>query len=273
MIIIDIDNLFKKYAAENIAKLKGTVTADNVEEKKEELYASFQNQTFQELGGKTPLEFYSEDDDLIGILKEHFNRNVPVSEYLIHALSHHANEDDLIKLLDANNPEDLLLIVVEVLSHKNSKKCVNGLIGLLFNENTPDSVKDSCAEYLEEAEVFDILEETLQSNPYLSGAACELLSRQKKRSPLIKKALTEQLYKNKDKTPEYCAYLVEYGDESVLDDLYEALKAADDYVSYKEIGMAIDALGGTFVADRNFSKDKNYIKIKAANKSERKTDN
>ncbi len=273
MIIIDIDNLFKKYAAENIAKLKGTVTADNVEEKKEELYASFQNQAFKELGGKTPLNFYSEDDDLIGVLKEHFKRNVPVSEYLIHALSHHANEDDLIELLDENNPEDLLLITIETLSHKNSEKCVNRLIGLLFNENTPDSVKDSCAEYLEDKEIFDILEETLKACPYLSGAACELLSRQKKRSPLIKKALTEELFNNVDKTPEYCAYLVEYGDESVLDDLYKALETANDYVSYKEIGMAIDALGGTFTGDRNFSKDKNYIKIKAANKNERKTDN
>lgn len=276
MLIVDIDKLFQKYVAANIGAIKGTVSDDNLDEKKEELYSSFQSHPFEELGGKTPLEFYEDKDlDLIEVLCEHFNKNVPVSEYLIHALIDKEGEDELIKLLDANKPSDLLLIVIEVLTHKNSKKCVNGLIDLLFDEKTADEVKDACAQALEEEEgVFCKLIDKIDSgNVYIGGAACELLSRQTIRDKRITEILTNKLLENLDKAPEYCSYIVEYGDEASLEGLYEAIQKVSDYVCFKEIGMAIEALGGNFNDDRDFSKDKNYIKIKEANKNEHKDKN
>ncbi len=276
MLIVDIDKLFQKYVAANIGAIKGTVSDDNLDEKKEELYSSFQSHHFEELGGKTPLEFYEDEDlDLIEVLCEHFNKKVPVSEYLIHALMHKAGEDELIKLLDVNKPSDLLLIVIEVLTHKNSKKCINGLIDLLFDEKTDDEVKDACTQALENGnDVFDILINKIQSdNVYIGGAACELLSRQVRRDKRITEILTNKLLENLDKAPEYCSYIVEYGDEASLDGLYKAIKLVSDYVCFKEIGMAIEALGGDFSEQRDFSKDKNYIKIKEANKNEHKDKN
>lgn len=273
MLIVDIDSLFKKYVAENLSSIKGKVTSDNIEETKEELYLSFQNHPFPELSGKTPSTFYEDEEDLVSVLKEHFEKNVPVSEYLIHELMHNGKEDDLIKLLTDDEPADLLFIVIEVLTHKNSKKCDNGLIDLLFSEKTSEEVKNVCVEYLLDEDVFDILISKIKECEKVNGAVCELLSRQKKRSQYIFDVLKREFINNKDKAPEYCGYLVEYGDEGFLETLYTAIEETNDYVSYKEIGLAIEALGGFFKNDRNFSKDKNYIKIKTSVKDERKTDN
>lgn len=273
MLIVDIDKLFQKYVAENLKLIKGTVNQDNLDEKKEELYSAFFSTTFSELGGKTPLTFYKGVDNLVEILKEHFRLGVPVSEYLIDALIDGDTEDELLALLDETLPTDLLLIVIEVLEHKGSKKCVNGLIDLLFSDSTADSVKDSCVDMLVEFDIFDALIERLKTCKNPNGAVCELLSKQPKRSNVITDVLKRGLLNNLDSAPEYCSYIVEYGDESILDGLYEALQKVNDYVSFKEIGMAIEALGGTFDDKRDFSKDKNFIKIKEANKNERKDNN
>lgn len=271
MLIIDIDNLFRKFAKENISKISQSVNNDNIDEKKEALYTLFQNTTFSELGGKTPLNFYeSSSEDLVEVLKEHIDKNVPVSEYLIHALIHSGNEDEIVELLNETSDEDLLLILIEVLSERNIKKCDNRLIALLFSEKTSNKVKDACVEYLLDKDVFDLITEAALTTFNISGAACELLANQNKRSDVITDVLKREFLKHLDKAPEYCSYLVRYGDESFLDCLYEALNAATDYVCFKEIGLAIEALGGVFDAKKDFSKDKNYIKIKEASKSEHK---
>lgn len=271
MLIIDIDNLFRKFAKENISKISQSVNNDNIDEKKEALYTLFQSTTFAELGGKTPLNFYeSSSEDLVEVLKEHIDKNVPVSEYLIHALIHSGNEDEIVELLNETSDENLLLILIEVLSERNSEKCDNRLIGLLFSEKTSNKVKDACVEYLLDKDVFDLIIEAALTTADISGAACELLANQNKRSNVITDVLKREFLKHLDKAPEYCSYLVRYGDESFLDCLYEALNDVTDYVCFKEIGLAIEALGGVFDANRDFSKDKNYIKIKEAGKNERK---
>ena len=65
-----------------------------------------------------------------------------------------------------------------------------------------------------------------------------------------------------DKIAEYCANAITYGDESILPDLEEMIDGVDDYVSFKELNLAIEALGGKMRAERNFENDKDYIKIK-----------
>lgn len=270
MLIIDIDNLFKKFAKENISKISGSVNADNIDEKKEALYTLFQNTTFSELGGKTPATFYEGCSDLVEVLKEHINKKVPVSEYLIHELTHDGNEAELVSLLDDENDEDLLLIAIEVLSEKNSEKCDNRLIALLFSEKTSDKVKDACGEYLICRDVFDELIKVAEKSENICGAACELLANQTRRSSVIAEILQEEFLKHQDKAPEYCSYIVRYGDDSLKNCLYSALQNATDYVCFKEIGMAIEALGGVFDEKKDFSKDKNYIKIKEAGKNEHK---
>lgn len=276
MLIVDIDKLFKQFVKDYLKKNHSDGIADSdVEDKTEMLYAAFNDTRFGELDGYTPATFYLDKKDiLIKILCGHFENSVPVSDYLIDALIDYADTDSLASLLAPSSPDDLILIVLEVLAHKEAKNIDNRLIDLLFSDDCGDEVKDAAAEGLLYSSTFDVkdLLARCKGETKISGAICGLLSKSKTRNPEITALLTEQFISNPDKAPEYSSYIAAYGDESALPVLSGALKSTDDYVSYKEIGMAIEALGGTFKCDRDFSTDKNYIKIKAAGKNEHKTD-
>lgn len=266
---VDIDKLFKNFVKDYL-KTKPKLNGDDVDSQTEALYAQFNKTTFEELDGKTPAEFYlDKKDDLVEILTEHFKCGVPVSDYLIDALIDYAKEEDLAKFLSEETDSDMLLVVLEVLSHMGAKSCDNRLIALLFG-NTSDEVKDFCAEMLSGKDLENELIEYCNKSTNVSGSICELLSEQKKGNKEIAKILEQEFLKHTDKAPEYCSYLVEYGDEGCLPSLYSALENASDYVCYKEIGLAIEALGGNFDSSKDFSKDKNYIKIKEAGKNEHK---
>ncbi len=268
MTIVDVDKLFKNFVKDYL-KTKPELT-DDVDSQTEALYTKFNKTSFKELDGKTPSEFYlDKKDDLVEILAEHFKLGVPVSDYLIDALIDYGNEEELAKFLTEETDENMLLVVLEVLSHKGTKSCDNRLIALLFG-NTSDAVKDFCAEMLSGRDLSEELISFCEKSENVSGSICELLSKQKKGNEKIAKILEREFLKHTDKAPEYCSYLVEYGDESVLPSLYSALEKATDYVCYKEIGLAIEALGGSFDGAKDFSKDKNYIKIKEAGKNEHK---
>ncbi len=271
MKIVDIDKLFKEFVADYISKNKDNLKGD-VEEQKEAVYDAFSKTTFDALGGKTPIDFYDDEKDkTVEILKEHFVKNVPVSEYLIDALISYADEEELNALISDASEDDLLLIVIEVMIHKNSKIAVNGLIDLLFEGKRSKEVLDACVDYLSDKDVFDKINDYLsKENQVVTAQLCDLISRQKRHSYVMTKALETEFLKNPEKAPEYCSYLVEYGDESVLQTLYEGLNKATDYVSTKEILIAIEALGGEADFNRDFSKDKDYIAIKEAQKNERK---
>lgn len=266
---VDIDNLFKNFVKDYLKSGK-KVDGDDVDSQTETLYAEFNKKTFDELDGKTPAEYYlDKKQDLVAILSEHFNQGVPVSDYLIDALIDYVNAEDLYCFLSENTPDDMLLTVLEVLSHKGVKNCDNRLIDLLFGK-TSDAVKDFCAELLSGKDLAEKLITACENSENISGSVCELLSRQKKGNEKIAEILENEFLKHTDKAPEYCSYLLEYGDEDCLKSLYSALDAATDYVCYKEIGLTIEGLGGNFDGTKDFSKDKNYIKIKEAGKNEHK---
>ncbi len=271
MKIVDIDELFKTFAKDYILKNKENLKGD-VDEQKEAVYDAFSKTTFDKLDGKTPLNFYEDKScEVVDILKEHFALGVPVSEYLIDALIDYAGEDELIKLISKESSDDLLLIVIEVLTHKNSKNADNGLIEVLFEGKRSKDVLDACVDYLSDKEVFDKINDYLNDeNAVVTSQLCDLISKQKKHSKIMTKTLEREFSSNLKKAPEYCSYLVEYDDESVLDTLYEGLQKTNDYVSTKEILIAIEALGGQADFSRDFSKDKDYIAIKEAQKNERK---
>ena len=63
--------------------------------------------------------------------------------------------------------------------------------------------------------------------------------------------------------PEYANYARIYDDESMLFDLKRILASLSDYVSYKELKMTIESLGGE-ADERDFTYDKDFIAIKAA---------
>ena len=58
--------------------------------------------------------------------------------------------------------------------------------------------------------------------------------------------------------------LAAYGDERALPYLFERIEEDDiSYLDYRELKFAIEALGGEYTAERDFSEDAGYLLLKS----------
>ena len=260
--VIDTDVLFEKFMRRYVAENKGKFTEEEWYEKLPDIYARFEATPDESLGGATPLTYYDDEEDIVGLWLEYIDKGVPLNDYLIDAVVGRVDEADIIALLKEDADEEVLLSAVEVLRRKNSKSAVYRYIDLLFSKKVCHHVKDEMVEDLiDNADnVKDELLSRLEGRPVASMFA-EVLSHCTVKDERIKKILLDGLKKG-DKVPEYAAYLTYYDDESCLDEMMGYLDALTDYVSYKELRIAIEALGGFVADEKDFSADKNYIKIK-----------
>ena len=64
--------------------------------------------------------------------------------------------------------------------------------------------------------------------------------------------------------PLYAGYLASYGDERALPYLLEQIEKDVGYIAFQELKYAIEALGGEYTKQRDFSADPEYIAIKKA---------
>lgn len=262
--IIDIDKLFESYMRKYVAENSGKYTEDEWYEKLPDIYAAFENAPNKELGGRTPLKFYDDESDLVGLWLEYIDKGVPLNDYLIDAIVKNVDEDKIIEKLTEDADEEVLLSAVEILRRKGSKNAVDRYIDLLFSKKVCHHVKDEMVDDL--IDNADAVKDTLLNR--LDGANvnsmfAEILSHCTVKDERIKNILLKGLTKG-DKVPEYAAYLTFYDDESCLDEMIKYLDTLTDYVSYKELKIAIEALGGYVECDKDFSGDKNYIRIKTA---------
>ena len=264
MKIIDVDKLFEKFMRKYVAEHSGRYSEEEWYEQLPELYRTFENTPFPELDGKTPAVCYDDEPDLVSVWKEYIIKGVPLNDYLLDAVTKRVSEGDVLSLLTEDADEELLLSAVDVLRRKNSKNAVYRYIDLLFSKKICHHVKDEMVEDVIN-EVDGVYGEILSrlDGKTVDSMFAEILSNVKVRDDRIKKILLDGLEKG-DKVPEYAAYFVNYGDESCLGELCEYIKKVDDYVSFKELKLAIEALGGLVDTERDFTFDKDYLKIKAA---------
>ena len=69
----------------------------------------------------------------------------------------------------------------------------------------------------------------------------------------------------KKEMPLYAGYLASYGDDRALPVLLEHIRRSDiDFVTFQELKFAIEALGGEYTEQRDFSEDESYKKIMEA---------
>ena len=81
--------------------------------------------------------------------------------------------------------------------------------------------------------------------------------------------LIAEFAKHQENIPLYAAYLAKYGDDRALPFLLTAIeKEKLTYADFEELRFAIEALGGEYTKERDFSKDKTFKKIKLSTKSE-----
>ncbi len=265
MKIVDIDLLFEKYVRKFITENAGKFTEEEWEDKVPELYAEFGDTPLKELDGKSPVGYYSvlSAEQLCSLLESHIEQEIPVSDYLCSALENGDTEDGLMKFLSPDTDEELMSYAVNILRDKSCFRALPIYLKYVVDPKTDDNMRELMGEILID-NAKEITGELIKASktckagmPYIVEALanCE-------RQDDIYNILKEQFAKTQDVSA-FAHYFVKYGDERAIDLLKQ--KIADKtikYAVYVELKYAIEALGGEYEDDRDFSSDKTYRKIK-----------
>lgn len=263
--MIDIDSYFEKYLREYIKKNTGKYTEEEWESKIPELYEEFSNTPLEVLDNKTPNTYFLGVDGvtLVNLLVSYLQSNISVPDYLCEAIiSSTDSEKSLISLLNTDNDE-VLMYALNLLSDMDSVLCLNHLVEFILDGGTSVGVKDVSAEML--ARHPEKVKDKLVSLYNDSGEEekeyfTDILSRCQKDDRVFE-ILVDAFASHTDNYAYYSSLLARYGDERALPLLYEAIETNVDYAEFSEIKFAIETLGGEYLQQRDFSKDKIYKKI------------
>ena len=271
MKIIDIDSLFDKYISDYVYENVGKVSPEEIENKIAELYVDFGKKGLVELDGKTPEEYYLQFTckELLAGLKKHLEDGVSVPDFLCEAITSKQDEIDFVASeLSASDDEEYLMYLMNILKSVDSNKLAKIYLEFLLCDYS-DSIKELATELLADGMSDKVSEEIIKeyndANQTTRERFCEILAGASK-SDKIFEILIAEFNARQDNIPLFAGYLAKYGDERALETLITAIeKDKIKYADFEELRFAIEALGGEYDKQRDFSHDKFFDKIKGKN--------
>jgi len=264
--MIDIDKLFEDYFRKFIAENAGKFTESELENKVAEIYTKFGNTKLKALEMKTPIEFFSEmsSEDLVRCLESCVKDGIPVSDYLCEALENRVDtEDMLIEFVSEDVEDELATYSANILKSQNSKKALSRFIDVVKSGKASESLIESVTEALTDNanEVKDEIIKVYDKNDKSSKYFVEVLASTTPCDDVFN-ILIDEFKSHTSEIALYATYLSKYGDDRALPVLYEAIsKDSVSYIDFKELKLAIEALGGEYEENRDFKKDKTFNKI------------
>lgn len=264
MKLIDFDEKFNKKVAEMLEKHAGEHTEEEWEDAIAKAYEKF-GDTYMGAIGMTPRQYFEKmtDSGLVETLKEYILQDVPVPDILCGELEKRGASESLLALLHETD-EELVHYALNLIG--SDSRALPRYAEMLSEEEYDEHIKDALADLLKES--ADEAKERIlplvktESKPY----ALEILSRCKQKDDRVFEALLSAFRTGEEEeVPLYAGYLAAYGDERALPALQEHIAREDiDFVTFQELKFAIEALGGEYTAQRDFSEDESYRKIMAA---------
>lgn len=264
MKLIDFDEKFNKKVAEMLEKHAGEHTEEEWEDAIAKAYEKF-GDTYMGAIGMTPRQYFEKmtDSGLVETLKEYILQDVPVPDILCGELEKRGASEPLLALLHETD-EELVHYALNLIG--SDPRALPRYAEMLSEEEYDEHIKDALADLLKES--ADEAKERIlplvktESKPY----ALEILSRCKQKDDRVFEALLSAFRTGEEEeVPLYAGYLAAYGDERALPALQEHIAREDvDFVTFQELKFAIEALGGEYTAQRDFSEDESYKKIMAA---------
>ena len=267
MKIIDVDKLFDKYISDYVYKNIGKVDAEEIENKIANLYLDFGKESLSELDGKTPETYYQSFStmELVEGLKKHIEQGVSVPDFLVETITNRKQDVDVLisELKDAND-EEYSMYLLNMLKNMDEKKGAKLYLEFLLCDYS-ESIKEVATELLAEnmASIVkeDIILEYEGADKITKERFCEILSNAS-RDDRIFNILIEEFKERKDNIPLFAGYLAKYGDERAIEHLVNAIEQEKiKYADFEELRFAIEALGGEYNKERDFSHDKYFEKI------------
>ncbi len=267
MKIIDIDALFDKYISDYVYTSIGKVKPEQIENKIPELYVSFGDTKLKDLDGKTPNEYYRSfsGEELVSCLKEHLQKGVPVSDFLCEALTGNSgNESVLLESISSDEDEEFTVYVMNMLADIGSKKVAKRYLEFVLWDYSA-TIRELATESLcsmADSVKEEILTQFSEVDDVKKACLTEILSNAGKDDRIFELLINEFL-RNATQIPLYANYLAKYGDERALPFLLTVIENEKiSYADFEELRFAIEALGGEYAKNRDFSLDKTYKKIK-----------
>lgn len=260
MKLYDFDGMFDEKLSEYVAKNGGKYTESEWEDVIPRLYDKFGDTVIKSLG-KTPRGFYSEmtDEQLIKCLRAHLKQDVPVSEFLCEAIESRRAVSLLTPLLDgAESEREYAMNLIGA-----DDGVIPKYLEMLVSADNAD-MKDRCADFIKER--ADLVAEEALKN-YKNGVEpeymLEILSRTTVKNEGVFDALLTAFRTDADNVPMHAGYLAAYGDERALEYLLDKIdEEGISFIEYQELKFAIEALGGEYDKERDFSDDPYYRIIK-----------
>lgn len=256
---IDFDGLFDQKLAKYLKENAGKFTEKQWEDKIPLLYQKF-GDTYLKSIGFTPREYYKRmsDKELVDTLLAHIKEGVPVSDFLCRELESRDCPEEILPLLECKD-EQLLMLAVNLAGA--NPIAFDAYFALLKGEADRE-IKDAVVDQLKvnadaaKARALAFLNEGIEKELML-----EVLSRVRERDETVYEVLLNAFREGED-LPMHASYLAAYGDSRALPVLLERIAGEDiNFLEFRELKYAIEALGGEYTEERDFSDDPYYAEF------------
>ena len=256
---IDFDGLFDQKLAKYLKENAGKFTEKQWEDKIPLLYQKF-GDTYLKSIGFTPREYYKRmsDKELVDTLLAHIKEEVPVSDFLCRELESRDCPEEILPLLECKD-EQLLMLAVNLAGA--NPIAFDAYFALLKGEADRE-IKDAVVDQLKvnadaaKARALAFLNEGIEKELML-----EMLSRVRERDETVYEVLLNAFREGED-LPMHARYLAAYGDSRALPVLLERIAGEDiNFLEFRELKYAIEALGGEYTEERDFSDDPYYAEF------------
>lgn len=266
MKLYDFDGMFDKKLSDYIAKNAGKYKEEEWEDIIPKLYKQFGDVYIKSVGN-TPNGFYAalSDVELISALKTHLKQGVPVSEFLCSAIEKRCATELLLPLLDGTGDEREY--AVNLIG--DSDIAIKKYMQMLVEPDPDEDFKSRLADNIKQK--ADLVIDEAVAN-YENGIEkefmLEIMSRSVIQNEKIFKILLNEFRSDPENIPLHASYLAAYGDPRALEYLLDKIdEEGISFIEYKELLLAIEALGGTYDKPRDFSSDPYYKIITEHNAS------
>ena len=257
--LIDFDGLFDEKLAEYIQQNPERYTEKGWENVIPKLYQKF-GDIYVAKAGATPKEYYATmtDEELVETLGRHFDENVPVSDFLCREIEKRGCTDALVALL-SRSEEGILTLAINLAG--SSEKAFPAYFTLLTSDVSADIKEAVCEQLKGNADAARERALALYAEGKEQEMMLEILSRCKQRDDEIFTLLLNA-FRTGDEVPMHASYLAAYGDERALPVLLEYIDRDDiNFLEFREVKYAIEALGGEYTKPRDFTADPYYQEI------------
>lgn len=262
MKLYDFDGMFDEKLNAYIKKNAGKYKENEWEDIVPKLYKQF-GDTFIKSVGDTPNGFYAKlsDEELVRALCTHLKQGVPVSEFLCSAIESRDAVELLIPLLDGSENEREYAVNLIASDERAIKKYMQ----MLVSPDCGEELKNTLSDYIKEK--ADLVADEAVDN-YNKGIErefmLEIMSRTVVPSDKIFDILIKEFRSDPENVAIHASYLAAYGDERALEYLLDKIdEEGISFIDYKELLLAIEALGGTYDKPRDFSSDPYYQMFKS----------